>query len=492
MAEAFAERGRPTFLLYAHRGPLVAADDVVHALDALNDVHNKLTVRLMDLASGKMSFIGRDENDLPILQPTGLAFKNQDQESVKRIHHSADRYWYFLRPKVRRLIMPLKPGIKAMIRVVRAIVPTIYMTLRAPPIIRQYSSNLTIFRNFLEQGSYQGILIPEDVVGDVWPVLVKAANQLGIRTLVFPYTLANQEEAFKTLFRHPAYQSRVNRIAAITFPRWRKRANGADVVRLPAAHILAHYRHGIAPPDPWMMNSGYATLVCVDSLSSRDYFLQSGIPADKLCVVGSISQDSLYEKMQHKEEGAKMLRKELGLSDAKPILLISGCPNQLAGPVPYCEFETIEELADHVGRAVSELKELYHLVVRPHPNFPLYGELLKTWGVTVTMIPTANLIPLCDLFIAFASATIRWAIACSVPSINYDVFHYDYSEYEMVEGVQTVSAREDFIQAVNRMASHQHYREMKTRINAHAHYWGLLDGRCAERIDEVIEATCNA
>ena len=43
------------------------------------------------------------------------------------------------------------------------------------------------------------------------------------------------------------------------YPRWRLVERGADLVRLPSAHIFAHEQLGIAPPDPWMMNSGLPT-----------------------------------------------------------------------------------------------------------------------------------------------------------------------------------------------------------------------------------------
>lgn len=489
MAKVLAMRGRRILLLYAYSRSLREAVDVINALDSLNGIHHRLTTLLIDLDSGQTSFIRRDHGAQVSMYPTGTRHgKRGGLYPIIRIKPML----YWLDAKGWFWLLPLKKLRRRVKEWARTRLSTLYMFIRGFQLVNHYRFHLSVFRVLLKEGSYDAILVPEDVVGDVWPLLIKAGHEEDLPTLVFPYTLANQEEAFQSLRRALAHQYQYNHLAARFFPGWRKKADGADIVRLPASHIMAHEWFRITPPDPWMMNSGYGNVICVDSLSSKDYFVRAGIPADKLLAVGSVSQDSLHAQLRDKQEGLKKLRRELELSDVKPVALISGCPNQLAGSVPYCQFSSIEEIADHVGQAVSVLRDSYHLVVRPHPNFPIFGELLKPWGVISTMIPTAHLVPLSDLFIAFASATIRWAIACGVPTINYDVFHYDYGDFGMVKGVQTVSGAEDFIHAVRQMEPGcEKYREEKARINTDATYWGMLDGRCAERIDEVIEATCD-
>ena len=368
---------------------------------------------------------------------------------------------------------------------------TLHTLLSAPPILARYQAHLAGFRALIERLACDAILVPEDVVGDVWPLLIRAGHDKGIPTLIFPYTLANREEAVKSLRGQLAFQSKYNRAAALIFRRWRMRADGCDIVRMPSGHIVAHEWLKIAPPDPWMMNSGFANVICVDSQSSRDYFKLGGIPERKLLVTGSVSQDFLHSQLQDKQAGLALLRGELRLSGTKPLLLISGCPNQLAGSVPSCQFASIEEIADHVGRTVASLRDSYHLVVCPHPNFPYFGELLRSWGVTSTTIPTSRLVPLSDLFVAFASATIRWAVACAVPTINYDVFHYCYGDFSDAHGVRTVTDARDFYRAVSDMApGSAAYSEAKTLIEADASHWSMIDGGCAERIEAAIDAEC--
>lgn len=350
-----------------------------------------------------------------------------------------------------------------------------------------YRQWLRFFVKLIQRRALDAVLIPEDIVGSTWPVAVAAAHHCHIPALVLPYTLANREEAVQSLKNEEAFQTRTNQIAADSFPAWRYRNGEIDIVRLPSAHIFAHQELGIAPPDPWMMNSGYADRILVDSAASLEYFAAGDIPRERMVIVGSVSQDRMFSLQRHKQQHLEQLRSELGLSGDKPLLLISGCPNQLAAVVPFCEFQTMEQLAGFIGRTVEVLANDYHLVVRPHPNYVEFGAMLERYGVRSTMTATASLVPLADLFIAFASATIRWAIACGVASINYDVFHYGYGDFAAAKGVVSVQASTDFARLVAEMSPDSSRRQQLAEIAARdCAEWSMMDGGAILRIEEEI------
>jgi hypothetical protein len=351
-----------------------------------------------------------------------------------------------------------------------------------------YFRFLRFFRDLIRSVDAEALLIPEDIVGNLWPVAIKAAHQAGIPALVLPYTLANKQEAFQSLKDQPSYQTPANQIAAELYPAWRLVEGGADLVRLPSAHIFAHERLGITPPDPWMMNSGFADLICVDSSASLEYFRDGGIPPAQLRIVGSVSQDQMFERQRDRELHLKTMRQELRLGGEKPLLLLSGCPNQLAATVPYCEFTSIGEVANHVGNSLAPLTEHYHVVVRPHPNYPEFAELLTRFGISSTMARTASLVPLADLFVAFASATIRWAIACAVPTVNYDVFHYEYSDFAAAKGVLTVKGGDEFRDLVQTLRpGTPQLRSLAAAARNDSAHWSVMDGRGLNRIEEAID-----
>jgi hypothetical protein len=350
-----------------------------------------------------------------------------------------------------------------------------------------YTRFLDFFRVTLSSAKTDAMLIPEDIVGNLWPISIKAAHEAGIPALVFPYTLANKEEAFQSLKGEAPYQTSRNQIAVMLYPRWRLVEAGADLVRLPSAHIFAHERLGISPPDPWMMNSGFSDRVCVDSPAAFDYFRAGGIPAEQLSVVGSMSQDEMAALRARRQAHLGELRAALKLTGVKPVLLISGCPNQLAASVPYCEFETIGDLAAYVGESVAPLAAHYHIVVRPHPNYPEFGAMLEPFGVVTSMAPTASLVPLADVFVGFASATIRWSIACGIPTVNYDVFHYGYGDFDTATGVTTVKGSREFRDVVRSLVPGSAILQAQlVRAQTDSAHWSVMDGKSLSRIEEEI------
>lgn len=351
----------------------------------------------------------------------------------------------------------------------------------------RYSRFARLFAREVKSLAAGAVLIPEDIVGHLWPVLIRAAHSSGIPTLVLPYTLANRQEALQSLRSIRAFHTSENIVAAALYPRWRYNEGDLDLVRLPSGEIFAHEYLGVAPPDPWMMNSGYSDKILVDSRASFDYFRGGGIPADQMAIVGSVSQDQMFERRRNREQSLASLRAELGFMGTKPLLLISGCPNQLSAPVPFCEFSSIEEVAKFVGESLRPMSEHYDVVVRPHPNFQDFGRMLEPFGIKTTLEPTASLVPLAHVFVAFASATIRWAVACSIPAVNYDVFHYNYDDFSAAKGVVSVSGSQQFRDLVRSLTPGS---EQLQRLAAHAKedsaYWSLMDGAGLSRIEDEI------
>jgi len=364
--------------------------------------------------------------------------------------------------------------------------------------VHQAAGMAVVYRNFVEffgdlidRERIEAVLIPEDIVGNIWPVVIKTAHTHGIPTLVLPYTLANPEEAVQGLKDVPAFRTKNNKVAASLYPKWRCRQKGIDLVRLPSAHIFAHEDLGITPPDPWMMNSGYSDKILVDSQASLEYFLAGGIPRDQMSIVGSVSQDCMFQRRQNRPAYLEQLRQELQLSGDKPLLLISGCPNQLTSPVPFCEFNSIGAVAAFVGESLLPLAAHYHLLVRPHPNFPEFGAMLEPFGVVTSTRPTSSLVPLADVFVAFASATIRWAIGCGIPTVNYDVFHYGYGEFASAKGVVTVSGSGEFVDLVRSLVPGSAPLQAQwSRAQAGGAHWSVMDGKSLSRIEDEIARAC--
>jgi hypothetical protein len=501
LAQALAARQHDVTLLYLHAESERAVHyPVLQRLKALDPQGGRLRVRDLDLDSLWVT-------DAPKAAPRPPSLSRSIKRRIARVIYMAHMWGRHLPKPVKRALHPVSDAVDLSVymatgawrqdltRLQRCVPALGRLTSpaevrRSVSLIAYYERALATFRQLIRDGHIDAVLIPEDIVGPVWPTSIKAAHDESVPAIVFPYTLANRDEPIQSLKHVPAFQARANRLAARFFPTWRVSEQGADIVRLPGAHVFAHEVLGIAPPDPWTMNSGFADAICVDSPAALDYFRAAGIPSEQLTVVGSVSQDVMFEQRRNRDAFLADLRGELRLEGTKPLLLVSGCPNQLAGGVPACDFKTFEEIAAFVGESLAPLGQHYHLVVRPHPNFPEFGALLDPYGFRTASVPTSRLVPLASLFVAFASATIRWAIACAVPTVNYDVFHYGYGEFSAASGVISMQDQTTFRESARSLVcGSAAYEALASRIEADSKRWSMMDGGGLSRIEDVIRRT---
>ena len=364
--------------------------------------------------------------------------------------------------------------------------------LRPLGIFGEFGRRYGYYKNLLKLCRPDIIILPEDIVGSVSPLLIRAGHAYGIPSLVVPYTIANQQEAFRSLSTYPTLRASrwYNWLVPKMFHDWVLEQDGVAVIRLPAAYILSHFVYRISPPDPWMMNSGFANAIAVENMAMYDYYAASRIPPSKMKIVGAVYDDYLAKFLLDKPAELEKIRGELGIELTKPILLIAGCPDQSMS-CPDFEFSDIEEFALKLSEAVRGLQDIYEIVVRPHPNFPELGVLLLAQGLRVTNVDTARLVPLSDIFIAFGSATIRWAVACAIPTINYDVFRYDYSDFKDLSCVISVADYEKFLAAVRAMRPGSPGLELlRANARVEAERWGMLDGKSVDRIISLIDELC--
>jgi len=346
-------------------------------------------------------------------------------------------------------------------------------------LLRLYAKRYRAYQEILARRDIQCIVLPEDTVGMVSPLLIKAARRRNIGTVILPYTIANQQEAFRSLSVHEDYQVKDlgNRIVGRIFRRWRMRDARHDIVRLPGAHIVAHEWLRVTPPDPWMMNSGYADVVAVEN----------GLSDKKMNVVGAIYDDALFAARQGRGRQLAELREELGLSSDKPLLVIGGCPDQLSS-CPGCDFKSMREAVAFMAESLQPLREHYDIVVRPHPNYMPLADEFARHDIPSTTVDTVRLVAASDAYIAFASATLRWSIACGIPTVNYDVFQYNYDDFKGVPGVSNVRTKNEFRAAVSALRPDgAAYAEQATKIKASSRRWSMFDGRCVDRIEKLID-----
>lgn len=322
---------------------------------------------------------------------------------------------------------------------------------------------------------------------------IAAAHDLGIKVALVPSTMSNGLEQAEAYYHNPQFRllSIENLVAAWRYPRWLRVHRGRRLLRRPGGDISAMERLGTAPPAPWMFNSGFADVVCVESEAMLQYGLEGGLAREKLATTGSPADDVLAEQVRTADVRRPRLLSDLGLDPQLPVILVALPPDflYLEGGRPECDFRHYSDLVTFWHDTLRSLAGV-NVVLSLHPSVdPETHRYLETARIKIGPPNTAALIPLCDVFVASVSSTIRWAIASGKPVLNYDVYRYRYTDYLGVPGVLLVEEQADFTATLRRLADDPMFRaEITRRQESAAAHWGRLDGQAGRRMMEVFES----
>jgi hypothetical protein len=340
-------------------------------------------------------------------------------------------------------------------------------------------------RNLLTFADVQMLVFPEDNVEFATAALILAGHERGVPSVVVPYTICNAAEPAESYFASGPHQAHsfFNRSAAKAFPRWVYRHRGRDLIRLPAAEVRAKEQFGLAPPLPWVFNSGAADAIVVESAALKDYYVRAGLPAEQLRVLGSIRLDDLAALHRQAPAERRRLLDRFGWADEGPLIVTAVPPDQRPWARPGCEFTTYQDLVAFWVAALADLPGC-RVVINPHPRVDaraLYR--LERGHVRVVEEDVARLIPLCDLYVASVSATIPMALACGKPVVNYDVYRYGYDDFAASSLVDTAVDRAGY-----RAALHAWQESVRRgRTGSPEPQWGPLDGLSGARFIDLLD-----
>lgn len=337
------------------------------------------------------------------------------------------------------------------------------------------------------------LLLGADVVHYDTAAYVRAAHLEGVPALVAAGWMIHQDENAEAFRFDPALQAgRLgNRLAAWAFPRWLYRYKGSGLVRLPSGHIWARELLGIAPPLPWVLHSGHADRILVESEAALEACRREGLPAGQVALVGGILHDAMRRVLDDPAARRRDLCARLGLADPdRPLLLWAMPPDEFYRPGgrPECVFPDHHQVVGHFLRLAGSLA-CWNVVFSLHPSIGGgVRERMAAAGAAVWDGHTADAVPLCDLFVASGSTTVQWAALCGRPIIDYDVYRYRQDDYRGMAGRLATEDLGEFEAILRRLAADDGERaRLAAASAAGASRWGVLDGQAGRRIAERIE-----
>ncbi|WP_417219329.1 hypothetical protein [Achromobacter spanius] len=356
-----------------------------------------------------------------------------------------------------------------------------------------HESFLTLIR---ETGA-KLVVMPEENLFYNHHLAVHATHQAGAVACVVPFTIVNTLEWAEAFYDIPSYQVHgwIRRSLARAFPRWVILHKGRRLI-LPSLYILGAEYFGIAPTNPWLINSGRADAIAAESPFMCDYYRKAGIPSEKIRLTGAISDDKLYRILSQRDTLRSALAATQGIELRGRIILLGLPPDQFgAGQRPGCEFDEYTDMVRFMVQAITRgTQDSCTLLINLHPRIaPASVSFLSDLGAHIISGPIEDLVPLADLYVAVASATIRLAITSAVPVVNYDVYRYDYDDYKGLAGVLELKTRSEYSETLRGLVeSDARYESLRLAQRQTAAEVVLLDGcaarRQAELFDELIAA----
>jgi hypothetical protein len=321
---------------------------------------------------------------------------------------------------------------------------------------------------------------------------IKLAHERGVPTLIVPSTMSNGREQAEVYHGDLRYHVTgwVRGLIAAYFPKWVMRHKDVRLFRCPPGRILAMELAGLAPPQPWIFNSGAADAIAMESQAMIDYYADVGMKDARMILTGSLSDDALATRLTSANELRDRLCREYDFDPTRPLVLCAMVPDflYLPGGRPECDFETYDELVAFWINCLNELN--CNCIVALHPSVDADDmRHVERKNIRLGSRKTAEMVPACDVYVASISSTIRWAIACGKPVVNYDVYRYRYTDFSDVPGVLTTEEQAEFRSLLRRLIVDQDFHQavVASQVTKSA-YWGMLDGNAGVRMLALVES----
>jgi hypothetical protein len=347
-------------------------------------------------------------------------------------------------------------------------------------------------QRLLQSVAAQLLILFEDnaeVDSGIWVAVAKSGL---VPSAIIPVTISDQTEPAEYHGQDSLFWfggGPFDRIIGHRFPHWLHQHKGRWLRRRLPTSLLALETLGFAQPAPWILNSSKASAIAVESPAMMDHYTRLGFPPEQLHATGSFVDDRLYEATEHRAQ----LRQKLSLDDGKPVLLCAFPPDHVGPHRPACEFASYREFIDFW---LGELAKLdgWQIIVRPHPACRAGDvEHMRSFPVIVSALDTSDLIPLCDLYNASVSSTIRWALACGKPVLNYDAYQFGYSDFTNERAVVSVSSRDAFSSQLRHVCNDpQARRRLEREAELSSPRWGRIDGQTRQRIFALFDRLMHA
>lgn len=320
------------------------------------------------------------------------------------------------------------------------------------PELKSQKKFYTVVKKFITDEKPSLIILPEENLFYNSQYIVSAGHLNNISTLIIPFTVVNTSEWAVAFYKDKDFHvsTFLDRLFAFSFPEWTLKYKDKRLI-LPKVYILSCMYFNTTPSDPWLINSGKSDFIAAESKFMFDYYTKAGIDAAKIQFTGTPSDDYIFLILKDCINQRTQLSLKHAVTIKNQIVLISLPPDQFGGTqCKHCDFQNYEELIKFmIENVVNQTDSDTSVIISLHPRTDYSSvKWIESFGVTIIKEPIEKILPLSDVFIAVSSATIRLALNCNIPVVNFDAYRFDYDDFKNIPLVLDIKTKEDYIQSV--------------------------------------------
>lgn len=341
------------------------------------------------------------------------------------------------------------------------------------------------------------ILILNNANGSTYSeIYINECRKRNIPSILIPFTYVFPIAPAKVVYNNKAYSVKGWRKLVMEkfFRRWLKPFRNKLLTRVPFGVALGHKLLGIEPPLPWVQDSSTCKYILAESEFLRDHYIDLGIPPEQIKLTGKPNMDYLFKLSKKSESLRAKIIKEHKFPKRKPIITVAIPPaiDVYSKKQFKVEFRNHDEIFKYLVEKVSKIKT-HSIILSLHPSLRNNPQDVKRYesyqkkNVRISNRSTAEMIAASDMYIASASGTIIWALALGVAVMDYDVLGLGFSYFDKNPDVITPKNKSAFQKEIRRLSTKPAFiKEIRKKLEKKKGYYGILDGKCTKRIDDII------
>ena len=212
----------------------------------------------------------------------------------------------------------------------------------------------------------------------------------------------------------------------------------------PVGNALSKF--GVLTPNPYVMGSGFSSILCLNNVFHKNYYIHSGVNEDKIKVLGDPAYDSLFESYSQKKRLKSQILYKYDLAARKKILFLALPQLGEHNILPW------KEHWDEIEFLVSNLCHLQcNILVSLHPkmNASEYMYLERKYDCVILEETLSEVLPAADLFVATYSSTVVWSVLCGIKTVVVDFYGLNLSMYDFLTSIMKIENKECFEEIVS-------------------------------------------